>query len=89
MTGHGITWHRDARTGTVPTDMTDDKAVEIWQQILDKFPAWISGVIGDAGNRGVRMSPATTSGRPWHPAPAGHHPLRGLTVDSEEAAPSG
>ena len=46
--GHGITWYRQAQTVTVPASMTDDEAIEIWQRILDRFPAWISGVIGEA-----------------------------------------
>lgn len=45
---HGITWYRQAQTVTVPACMTDGEAVEIWQRILDRFPAWISSVIGEA-----------------------------------------
>jgi hypothetical protein len=28
--------------------MTDAEAIDTWQRILDRFPAWISGVIGEA-----------------------------------------
>jgi hypothetical protein len=48
LAARGITWDRDAGTVTVPADMTDETAAAAWQQVLDGFPAWISGVIDEA-----------------------------------------